>query len=103
MMVAPFVLALGLAAAFLGLLGYVHHDGTSKGYRKHQIEVAEAVRATNARIAQANQKAADELAKLTGERDAAAERASILTAELTSQSACKIPEELRLYINRVNR
>ena len=100
MLIAPFALAIGLAAAFFGLLSYVHHDGTLKGYHKHEIEVAEAIKATNARVAFANKRAAEEIAKANEERDAAFERASV---RLGQSQACVLTEELRADINRVSR
>ena len=99
MMIAPFALAIALGAAFLGLLGYVHHDGTAKGYRKHQIEIAEAVRAKNAELAHVNARADESIRRLTEERDAAVAAANAHPPFV----GCVLPEAVRLDINRINR
>ena len=100
MAIAPVALGLALASAFLGLLGYVHHDGHQKGYRKHEIEVSEAVRATNRRIAELNARTAEVIARAERNRDAAFEAANAQTATV---SGCVLPEELRLSINKVSK
>ena len=92
MMIAPFALAIALGAAFLGLLGYVHHDGQVKGYRKHEIEVAEA-----------NAQAASAIAKAEADRDAAFQAANAQVILVPAAANCPLPEALRLEINRISR
>ena len=40
--------------AVMALIGIVHHDGDSRGYRRHEAEVAEAIREKNKGLARVN-------------------------------------------------
>lgn len=101
MMIAPIVLAIGLGAAFLGLLGYVHHDGYEKGYRTHVAEVAAEVREANRRVAEINNQAIESIAKAAADREAAIRAAN--DAPLPAGPVCELPDALRTAINRINR